>query len=145
MPVTTPVVATLAIVAALVVQVPPVTVEVSALVLAAQMVAVPEIVPAEGEDTTLITLVAVAVPHVPVTVYVIVAVPVALPLTTPAAVTEATAAFELAHVPPVTVLLNVVVPARQTVVAPESVPAVVAAFTVIVLVAVPVPQALVFE
>jgi hypothetical protein len=81
-------------------------------------------------------LVAVASEHplVPVTVYVIVTVPAATPVTTP--VDGLTVAFEvspLVNVPPVTVELYSVLPDMQMFCVPESVPAFAGAITVTVV------------
>ena len=61
-----------------------------------------------------------------------VAVPAALPLTTPADVTDATDGLLLLHVPPVVVLLRVPVRPTHNVVVPVMVPADGAAFTAMV-------------
>ena len=144
-PVTSPDALIVAIVAELEDHVPPVTVDVSAVVLAGQIVDVPEIVPAVRAVVTVTALVATAVPQPVVTVYEMVVVPADAPNTVPLAFTVAMAVLALLHTPPVTVLVNAEEPATQIVAAPDSVPADVAALTVIVRVAVPVPQALVLE
>ena len=71
------------------------------------------------------------------------AVPAVAPVTIPVAVTAATAALLLLHVPPAVASDNVVVAPVHTVVVPVIVPAVGVAVTVTVAVAVAVPQALV--
>ena len=72
---------------------------------------------ADGVVITVTSIVAVAFgqPPVPETVYVIVAVPAATPLTTPVVViTDAIALFEVDQVPPDCVEVNVVVDPTQT-------------------------------
>jgi hypothetical protein len=82
MPVTTPLVLTVAIPAAPVLQVPPLAKLLNEVVLPAQIVAVPVIVPASGSGLTVTICVATAVPQLFVTVYDIVAVPADIPVTT---------------------------------------------------------------
>lgn len=80
------------------------------------MACVPLSVPAFGEAVTETERVAVEFeqPPVPVTVYVIVAVPAVTPVTTPVELfTVATAVFPLLHDPPEVVLLKFVVPPTQ--------------------------------
>ena len=72
-----------------------------------------------------------------------VAVPVALPLTTPAVVTLATALLLLLQVPPLTVEVSVLVAPVHNAVVPLIVPADAPGLTAIVAVAVAVPQLLV--
>jgi hypothetical protein len=84
-------------------------------------------VPAFGAALTVTVLVAVTFEHgaVPVTVYVMVAVPTANPVITPVlASTEAIPEFEEVHTPPVfPLLVNVVVPPTHIVWLPLKVPA----------------------
>ena len=72
---------------------------------------------------TVIDLVAVAVPQLLVTEYVIVAAPAATPVTTPVLLTVATAGEELLHAPPLTDAVSAVVAPVFTELAPETVPA----------------------
>jgi hypothetical protein len=74
--------------------------------------------------------VADAEPHVPATVYEIVATPPATPVTTPVLLTLAIAALLLLHVPPDIVDDNAVDAPAQTVAAPEIVPGSVLGLTV---------------
>ena len=131
-------------------QVPPATVDVKVVVPLTQIACVPLRVPAVGGAVTVTSLVAVTLAHppVPVTLYVIVAVPAVTPLITP--VEEfivATAGVPELQVPPVTVDVKVVVPLTQIACVPLKVPAVGGAVTVTSLVAVtlahpPVPVTL---
>ena len=114
---------TVAIEVALLLHEPPVPVVVKVVVAPGQSVEAPVIVPADGAAATTIVRVAVAVPQVLVTEYVIVAVPTAIPVTIPEALIVAIEGAELDHVPPVVVLVNVVVEPAQTVDAPVIVPA----------------------
>jgi hypothetical protein len=119
--------------------VPP-PVAVSVVTLSSHNRAVPVIAGACG--LTVNTIVAVATPQLPDTVYVIFAVPVALPETTP--VTKlmlAVPGASLIHVPPVTPFANVAVEPRQTVVGPVKGPATAVLVTVIVWMAVAFPHA----
>jgi hypothetical protein len=143
-PATAPVVAS--IVATVVVeelQVPPLTVELRVVVPAIQMSCVPLNTPAVGGAVTVTVLVAETSeqPPIPVTVYVIVAIPAAIPVTSPlVASTVAIVLAELDHAPPETVELNVVDPKIQISCIPSSVPATGLAVTVIVPVAFTLPQ-----
>ena len=67
-PVTMPVVPTVATVVAVLLQVPPVVASLNPVVAPAQTVAVPVMVPADGNGLTVTTLVAAAVPQPLVTV-----------------------------------------------------------------------------
>ena len=91
-----------------------------------------------GGLLTVIDFVALAVPQLLVTVYLMVAVPGATPVTTPVPeFTVATAVLLLLQLPPlVPLLVNVVVDPTQTVAAPLTVPAFGSGFTVSALVAV---------
>ncbi len=114
---------------------PPVTVEESVDVPLEQIVVVPDIVPAEGVAVTFTVAVSVF-EHPPLfTVYVMIDVPAATPVTAP--VEEpivATAGVAEVQVPPVTVELSVEDPLEQIAVVPEIVPAEGAAVTVTVAV-----------
>jgi len=98
---------------ALLYQVPPEIVEVKVVVPATQMAWFPLRVPAEGAAVTVTVRVAVALaqPPVPATVYVMVAVPVETPVTSPVkALIIATSVALLDHVPPVTFEAKIDVP-----------------------------------
>ena len=95
----------------LLLHVPPVALLLTVAVAPAQSVALPPlIVPANGVVFTVIKAVSVAVPHVPVTEYVIIATPVAAAVTTPAALIVAIDGLLLLQLPPDKVLLSVRVP-----------------------------------
>jgi hypothetical protein len=104
--------------------------------------AAPVIVPADGVVLTVIVASAFAVPQPLVTVYDIIDVPAATPVTTPPVVMVALAVFELLHVPPATPSVSAVVEPSHTVVAPEIVPAFGTGLTVHILIAEAVPQLL---
>jgi len=131
-PVTTPLTETVAIAELLVVQVPPVVVEDKVVVDPGQTAAVPDIVPAVGRLFTVTTARATAVPHTPVTVYLMVSMPAATPVTTPPVLTVAELVFVLLQVPPVTVCDKLIVAPGQTDAAPLMAPAFVAGLTVMV-------------
>ena len=118
----------------LLLHVPPLVVEVSVEVKPTQTVVVPEIVPATVAAVTVTVLVAVALgqPLIPATVYVMVAVPGAIPVTTPEEFTEAMEAAVLVQVPPLTVEVKVVVLPTQIDCVPERVPALAFGVTVTV-------------
>jgi hypothetical protein len=143
-PATAPVVAS--IVATVIVeelQVPPLTVELKVVVPEIHISGVPLNTPAVGGAVTVTVLVADTSeqPPVPVIVYVIVAVPTAIPVTSPLAASTVAIVFaELDHTPPETVELNVVDPSIQIACVPSSVPATGLAVTVIVPVAFTLPQ-----
>jgi hypothetical protein len=141
--VTRPVVPTVAIDASLVPHTPPAMVSVNDRVAPAHMVVVPMISPGSGMVFTLTGRVATAVPQAPLTVYVMVAAPVAMPLTTPDASTVAIAVLLLLQVPPGIASVNVPTPPRHTKPLPRMLPASVALFTVMSLVALLLPQELV--
>jgi hypothetical protein len=138
-PVTTPDVLTEATDGAELLHTPPVIELLKAVVAPGHIMSVPVIVPADAVELTVIMRVALAVPQLPVTVYDIVVVPDATPVTTPDALTVATDAEEELHTPPPAVLARAVVDPAQTVAVPVMVPAEGAALTVIVCVAVAVP------
>ena len=100
-------------------------------------------IPALGAELTVTFAVAVDDPQLLETVYVIVALPIVPPVTTPALLTEAMAALELDHVPPLTASDKEVVKPGHTDVVPVMLPALGNAFTVSVYVVVAVPQAVV--
>src|ERR1017187_412534 len=102
-----------------------------------QTVRAPLIVPATGSGLTVIAADAIEVPQVLVTVYFMVALPAALPVTTP--VLE----FTVAAAVLLLLLENVVVAATQTVEAPLTIPAFGSGFTVMSFDEVDVPQPLV--
>lgn len=126
-------------------QVPPVVALLSAVVEPAVNEAVPVIDPTLAEEFTVTAFVAVAVPQLLLTVYVILAVPLDTPVTTPVLLTMAMPVVELLHVPPPTLFVNVVVLPGHTVLAPVIVPGLTVELTVTVFVAVAVPQLFVTE
>jgi len=97
-----------------------------------QTCCVPERVPALGAAVTVITKVeeALAQPPVPLTVYVIVAVPAAAPVTTPALLIGAMLEEVEVQVPPLAVEVKVVTLPTQRAEVPVMVPALGAAVTV---------------
>src|SRR5450432_4164599 len=98
----------------------------------AQTVRAPLIAPATGSGLTVISADAIEVPQLLVTVYFMVAVPDALPVTTPVELTVATAVLLLLQVPTLVLLLEYVAVARtHTVEAPLTVPAFGSGLTVI--------------
>lgn len=106
----------------------------------------PETEPGLGRPFTIMLRVAEAAPQDPATVYVMVAVPAPIPLTTPVvALTDAIEAFDVDQVPPETELVNVTDAVWQTAVGPDIVPAVPPVPTVTTLVAIADPQLLVTE
>jgi hypothetical protein len=124
-------------------QVPLVMLEVKADVPLTQMLWFPMSVPAVGAVVTVTEreAVALAQPPVPTTVYIMVAVPAATPVTTPeVALTLAMLVSLLDQDPPVTVEVKADVPLTQMFWFPLSVPAVGAAVTVTVRVAVALAQ-----
>jgi hypothetical protein len=142
-PVTTPEVAlTVAMLAELLDQEPPLTVEVRVDVPLTQMFWVPLRVPAMVEVTVTVRVsVAFEQPPVPLTVYVMVAVPAVIPVTRPeVALTVATAGVLLDQAPPEMVEVKLDVPFTQMPCVPLSVPADGVAVTVTVRVAVAFEQ-----
>ena len=137
MPVTTPVAETVAIVPSDVVQVPPETVDVNVVFEPKQIACVPDNVPATAGAVTVTVLVAdtFGQPPEPLTVYVIVAIPAATPVTTPVAETVAIVPSNVDQVPPACVDEKVVVNPTQIFCIPDNVPATTGAVTVTVLVA----------
>jgi hypothetical protein len=100
----------------------------------------PAIVPAFGEALTVIVFVAVGEPHAPNTIYDIVAVPAATPVTTPEPSTVATDEVLLNHEPPETASVSEIVEDVHTDDAPVTVPASGSALTVTSCVSNAVPQ-----
>src|ERR1019366_2139790 len=101
----------------------------------------PLTMPAFRTGTTVTLADALAVPHGVVEVYLIVAVPAVIPVTTPVIDTDATALLLLLQLPPLRpLLLNVAIELIQTVEAPLTIPAFGSGFTVIILVALGEPQ-----
>lgn len=90
----------------------------------------PDIVPASGSGFIVTVIVATAVPHVLVTVYCIVSVPLVTPVTTPAADMVAFPVVVL-HTPPAVEFVSVIVAPGHTLFGPVMVPAVGSGFTVI--------------
>jgi hypothetical protein len=115
------------------VQVPPLPVELKVVTLPTQRAEVPVMVPALGAAVTVITKVeeALAQPPVPLTVYVIVAVPAAVPVTTPALLIGAMLEEVEVQVPPLAVEVKVVTLPIQRAEVPVMVPALGAAVTFI--------------
>ena len=132
MPVTTPVVPTVAL-ALLLLQVPPDVASDNVIWEATHTVEGPVIVPALVMLPIVIIFVAVAVPQVPETVYLIVSIPEITPVTTPVVPIVAFALLAL-HIPPETTSLIVICEPIQTLVGPVIMPAFVIGFTVIGLV-----------
>ena len=122
-PLTTPEVLTVATVVLVLLHIPPVVTSVNVVDNPAITVAVPLIVPAAGDELTVTTRMAAAVPQVFVTVYDTVVVPEVMPLTTPEAFTVATAVFVLLQTPPVVASVNAVEEPAHAVVVPLIVPA----------------------
>ena len=134
---------TVAIVGSLLVQVPPEIVELKVDVPATHTAWFPPRVTAAGGSVTVIVLVAetLAQPPVPVTVYVMVAVPPVTPVTRPVdALTEATLGALLDQVPPGTVEVRLDVPPTHTAWLPLRVPAEGGAVTVTIVAAETVEQ-----
>ena len=131
-PVTTPALLIGAMLEEVEVQVPPLAVEVKVVTLPTQRAEVPVMVPALGAAVTVITKVeeALAQPPVPLTVYVIVAVPAAVPVTTPALLIGAMLEEVEVQVPPLAVEVKVVTLPTQIAEVPVMVPALGAAVTV---------------
>ena len=117
-------------------QIPPPATLLNVVVPEGQVVAVPVMVPAFGEGLTVTIVVVAAVPQAFVTVYDIVVVPVATPVTMPLREPiVAVAGVTDVHTPPPVALLRVVVAEGHTVAVPVIVPADGSALTVVILVA----------
>jgi hypothetical protein len=93
----------------LLVQVPPVTVLLSVVVLCSHTTGVPVMGPGTGFTVTVCSAA-----HPPAAEYDMVAVPMARPLTVPVGVTGATDGLLLLHVPPGVASLSVVIPPTHT-------------------------------
>ena len=123
----------------LVLHAPPPDVLLNVVVPFEQIACVPLNVPATGAAVTVTVLVAVSLLHppLPATIYLIVVVPAATPVTSPDPSTVATEVFTLNQLPPVSPsLLYVVVPLTHIFCVPVKSPALTATVTVTVLVAV---------
>jgi hypothetical protein len=144
-PVTKPPELTEAIAALLVVHEPPAIASESSDELPGQTIVVPVITPGSGNVEMVTNVVAAATPQVVVTVYEIIDVPFATPVTTPDVLIVATDVVTLLHTPPVTRSVSVVVEPGHVVVVPEIVPASGSGSTVIIIVSYTVPQVLVTE
>ncbi len=143
-PVTTPVALTVATPVETELHTPPAARSVSAVVPpAGQTVSPPVIAPAFGAGLTVTIAVAAAVPQLLVTVYDMVDVPAATPVTTPVALTVATPVDTELHTPPIAASVKLVVVVGQTTRPPVIVPATGAGLTVTTAVAAAVPQLLV--
>ena len=129
----------------LLVHVPPLTVELTVVVPPVHTALLPVTVPALGNGLTVIDCVAVLVPQLLVTLYDMVAVPMAPPVTIPDVFTVAIVMLLLLQVPPVTVGVNAVAEPEHTVDAPEMVPADGAPKTVTVTLAALLPHTPVTE
>jgi hypothetical protein len=131
-PLTTPLPFTVATAVLLLLHVPPEIASDNVIVLAAQTVVGPVIVPAVALLITDTPAVVVAVPQLVVIEYVMVAAPAVIPRNTPVAATMlATEALLVDQVPPDTALDKVVTEPTHTAVVPEIVPAEGPAFTAI--------------
>jgi hypothetical protein len=117
------------------VHVPPAVVLAKVVEEPTQTVVAPEM--AGGKGFTVTTLVAAILPHPLVTVYDIVDVPAATPVTTPPLPIVAIPVVTELHTPPPAALLNVVVEPRHTLAVPAMLPALGIEFTVTIAVALP--------
>ena len=142
-PVTMPVVPMVAMVVLLLRQLPPVVASASVVVAPWQTVVAPVIVPADGVVFIVTVAVMFAVPQELVRVYVMPAVPLETPVTTPVALTVAMAALLLLQVPPERDAVRVFDAPTHMVVVPVTVADEGAGITVTTAVAVAVPQLLV--
>ena len=123
-------------------QVPPLTVLERVMDEPGQNEAAPLSVPALGSGFTVIACVSDADPQPVVTVYDIIAVPVAIPVTLPVVFTVAIVGLAVVQLPPVPDVVNSVVALTHTVRALVMVPVAGAGDTVICMVSVAVPQLL---
>ena len=143
-PVTMPVAPTVATAGVTLLHVPPAERSVSAVVPpAGQSVSAPVIVPATGDGFTVTTVVAATVPQLFVTVYDMVDVPAATPVTMPVAPAVAIPGDTELHTPPADASVKLVVVVGQTTNPPVIVPATGDGLTVTTAVAAAVPQLLV--
>jgi hypothetical protein len=142
-PVTTPPPVILATVGSLLLQIPPGAELERVIVVLKHTLVGPEMVPDTGNGFTIIVCVVEAIPHILVTTYPIVSWPALTPVTKP----PTTVADELlvVHTPPGAGLVRVMLDASQTLVGPEIVPATGVVSTVMLKVAIAVPQILVTE
>ena len=134
-PFTKPDMPTEAIAGAVLLHVPPTVTSEKAVDVPVQIEEAPEIAATDGTVFTVTAYVAVAVPHVPANVYVMVAVPAATPVTTPVLLTLAIIVLDDDHAPPKVTSDSVMLAPVHTVLKPvigETVPIL---FTVIALVA----------
>ena len=122
-PFTRPLLFTVATAVLVLLHMPPVAPSLNNVVEPPHTVAVPLIVPAADVPLTVTTCVAATVPQVLVTVYDMVDVPDATPLTSPLLFTVAAEVLVLLHAPPVAPSLNDVVEPTHTVAVPLIVPA----------------------
>ena len=145
MPVTKPVPLTLATPGVTELHTPPAEPvrSVNAVVSVGQMVSPPVMLPAFGEGFTVTIAVAATVPQLLVTVYDIVDVPAATPVTSPVPPTVAIPGLTLLQIPPPAASVKFVVVVGHTIKPPVIAPATGAGFTVTTAVAATVPQLLV--
>jgi hypothetical protein len=137
---------TVAIAGLLLIHVPPVVEFESEIVAPAQTPVAPVIKPALGMSVMLTACVSTAVPHILVTEYDMMAVPVVTPPTMPDKIpTVATGGLLLVHVPPVAALVKEADVPGQRVVGPIIDPALGNPITVTIWVSTAVPQELVTE
>ena len=122
---------------------PPSTASESVVTEPAHTFAVPAMVPAAGRAFTVTTLTALAVPQLFVTVYDILAVPWAIPATTPIVFMVAMPVDPELHTPPSTASVSVDTDPGQIFALPAIVPAAGSGFTVTTMVERAVPQLLV--
>lgn len=127
----------------LLLQVPPVVASVNVVIAPGQTADVPPDIAAIDGEETVIVKVAILVPQVFVTVYLITDVPAATPLTTPPLVIVATDVVVLLQTPPLVASLSVVVVPIHIFEVPVIVPEY--GLTEIEYVAIAVPQLLVTE
>ena len=122
---------------------PPAAASVKAVCAPAQTTGVPVIVPAFGSGLTVTICVAAAVPQLLVTVYDIVVLPDAIPVTLPDASTVPTEDVTLLQAPPAAASVRAVIDPAQTTGVPVIVPATGSALTVTTAVVLALPQLLV--
>lgn len=130
-PVTTPAVLTVAMVVLALVQVPPVTASARVPVDPTHTTDAPVMVPASGSGFTVTACIAIADPHMLVTVYLIVSTPAATPVTIPVDPTVASVVLALLHAPPVVASASIIVSPAHTDDPPVMLPATGKALTVI--------------
>jgi hypothetical protein len=137
-PVTTPDVFTVAVAASALLHTPDGVVQASAVVVPLHKLKVPVTGATAVGALTVIIRVAIPVPHVLVTEYVMVTVPAEMPVTTPEVLTVARAVLLLLHTPPGVPLLKAVVSPVQTELLPVIAAGVGIEFTVTTAVTLPV-------